>query len=310
MNVNDGEHLLKARTLQGRIRFRCLKGFFPSFPCSDILVANAALVFCSIGNSGAAPNPSVNLDTIRNLWVEMLSLDASPQSSLLLTEVKEGMTDLIVPLGADSEALITAATGFQGTDLSSFDENHKEWKEWLQRRENNLKESPQITADLKDASVTPLLRMVREAEEEEDQWLQSLREALGTSPDGEYNNESTSTTSSSTVTPSILDTLAAAPSQKPVSRRASSHVSESSTTTSQIGSKLAVSSSLSKKRSSVMSHSASSSSLTPPAEGKPSTTSGNGKEVKSFFENFLTPGPPGSSSGGGSAGSSSGTQKK
>ena len=38
LNVNDGEHLLKARTLQGRIRFICLKGMsFTSFTSSLIL---------------------------------------------------------------------------------------------------------------------------------------------------------------------------------------------------------------------------------------------------------------------------------
>ena len=259
----------------------------------------------------------MNIDTIRNLWAEMLTLDTSPQSSSSsssLHEVKEGMTDLIVPIGADSEVLITAATGLQSDP--TFGEDQKEWKEWLQRREIFLKEHSRTTADVKDASRTPLLRMVREAEEEEDQWLQTLREALGTSNDGDQ-NESTSSTpsiSSNSGAPSILETLAAAPSHKPVSRRASSHVSESSSgTTSQIGSKLlgTSSSSLAKKRSSVMSHSASSSSLAgaTTSEGK-SSTAGNGKEVKSFFENFLTPGAPTGGSGGAATGSSSGTQKK
>jgi hypothetical protein len=258
----------------------------------------------------------VNLDIIRNIWTEMLTLDSTPHPSSQSSEVKEGMTDLIVPTGADSEALITAATGLLSS--SNALEETKEWKEWLQQREvMSLKESSGATADPKDPSRTPLLRMVREAEEEEDQWLQTLRDALGTSTDGDANTESTSSSSSASAsgsasstsgTPSILDTLAAAPSHKPVSRRASSHVSEStaiSTSSSQHGSKpIGTASSLQKKRSSVMSHSASSSSLAQPQNGKSST--GNGKEVKSFFENFLT---PGAAAGSGASGSSA-TQKK
>jgi hypothetical protein len=257
----------------------------------------------------------VNLDIIRNIWTEMLTLDSTPHPSSQSSEVKEGMTDLIVPTGADSEALITAATGLLSS--SNALEETKEWKEWLQQREvMSLKESSGATADPKDPSRTPLLRMVREAEEEEDQWLQTLRDALGTSTDGDANTESTSSSSSASAsgsasstsgTPSILDTLAAAPSHKPVSRRASSHVSESTaiSTSSQHGSKpIGTASSLQKKRSSVMSHSASSSSLAQPQNGKSST--GNGKEVKSFFENFLT---PGAAAGSGASGSSA-TQKK
>lgn len=185
------------------------------------------------------------------------------------------MVDLAVPIGVDSETLISAATGH---DSLSVDD--RDWTEWLKKRENKLKSIGHQSHPNHKESTTPLLKMVREAEEEEDQWLQSLRDELGTT----LHSSDSEAASDSPSTPSILDTLAAAPTAKPVSRRASSHITETPAALG-VPSKSVTSQNIQKKRSSVVSHSASSSSIA--ADGK---TSGSGKEVKTFFENFLTPG--------------------
>lgn len=185
------------------------------------------------------------------------------------------MIDLVVPRGLDSETLISAATGLNHDSLSV---DERDWSEWVKKRENKSKSVDSSHAAPKD-SISPLLKMVREAEEEEDQWLQSLRDALGTV----YTSES-ETTSDSPNTPSILDALAAAPTSKAVSRRASSHISDTPVPLG-AASKSSTAQNVQKKRSSVISHSTSSSSIA--SDGK---SSGSGKEVKSFFENFLTPG--------------------
>jgi hypothetical protein len=226
------------------------------------------------------------------------------------------MADLVVPSGADSTALIEAATGLLAETVPGED---REWSDWAKRRELRLKDlrvSGQTTtapSAQKDAGLTPLLRMVREAEEEEDQWLQSLREALGSGAHPSGDSESATTDSPSTAS-SILDVLASAPTQKLVSRRASSHVSEASAA-APLAKTLVVGAGagagqhhLQKKRSSV--HAASSSSIVP-GEGKtsPATGAGSGKEVKSFFENFLSPGA-GTGTGGAAGGSSGGGSQK
>jgi hypothetical protein len=82
LNLSDGEHLLKARSLQGRLRLLCLKGH-PSPPHVSFASAGATLVFCSAGAaSTGGPSPSttssttaaaVNIDILRGLWIEMLS---------------------------------------------------------------------------------------------------------------------------------------------------------------------------------------------------------------------------------------------
>jgi hypothetical protein len=209
------------------------------------------------------------------------------------------MVDLVVPAGVDSTTLIEAATALAVEAVSTED---REWSEWAKRRDLHLKDlraSAQPAATLaapKDGALTltPLLRIVREAEEEEDQWLQTLREALGSHPSGDSDSPATDPSAGS-----ILDVLAAAPTQKLVSRRASSHVTEASVVAPAAGASKTVAGHHLKKRSSVA-HSASSSSLVP-VEGKSAQApgAGSGKEVKSFFENFLSP-----------AAGSGGSQKK